>query len=417
MNSPGSTPVRDVDWNSDWLREPALVRVFDALNREGVETRVVGGAVRDAILGHPRGDVDLATTAETGVVAELASKAGLKVVPTGEAHGTMTVISEGRPFEVTTLRHDVETHGRHATVAFGADWEDDARRRDFTMNALYADRSGRLYDPVGGYEDVLAGRVRFIGDAIKRIREDYLRILRFFRFHAQFGNGPPDAVGLTASIRERRGLLGLSGERLRQEMLRLLVAPGAVPTVGIMADSGIFGIVTGGVPYVPSLDRYAAIEAHAEEKPDPIMRLAALAVFVPEDADRLRNRLRLSNAERDRLASAAGGWWHMRPDLGERSRKTLLYRIGEQAYRDRAMLAFIRSGADADDPGWRELVGLATEWEPPVFPLKGADLVALGVPGGPEIGRILEQLEADWMAEGFAPDRHTLLARARRLIR
>lgn len=409
-------PVLDLDWNSDWLREPALLRVFDALNRDGVETRVVGGAVRDALRGHIGGDVDLATTAETGVVNELATKAGLKVVPTGEAHGTMTVISNGRPFEVTTLRHDVETHGRHATVAFGADWGEDARRRDFTMNALYADRTGRLYDPVGGYDDILAGRVRFIGDPRQRIREDYLRILRFFRFHAQFGSGDPDASGLAAVIHERRGLLGLSGERLRQELLRLLVAPGAVPTIAVMADCGIFGIVTGGVPQVASLDRYAGLEAEENVSPDAIMRLAALSVFIPEDADRLAMRLRLSNAERGRLATAADGWWHVGPALDQPARKALLYRIGATVWRDRTALAFARSGSVADDPGWRELMAFPDHWTPPVFPLKGADLIGLGIKSGPAIGQLLAKIEAGWIAGEFSADREALLKQAARLI-
>ncbi len=395
-----------------WIERPPVSTVLDALNRGGAETRIVGGAVRDALLGRPHGDVDCATTASTDEITRLATEAGLKAVPTGAAHGTITVVAGGRPFEVTTLRHDVETHGRHATVAFGADWTEDARRRDFTMNALYVGRDGRLHDPVGGYVDIMARRVRFIGNAVARIREDYLRILRFFRFHAQFAHGAPDPEGLTAAIHERRGLLGLSGERLRQELFRLLVAPGAVPTAEVMADTGILGIVIGGVPYVPSFARMAAIEKTYGEAADAIRRLAALAVAVPEDADRLLERLRLSKAEARMLRTAATGWWHVGPHLADLARKVLLYRLGADAFRDRAALAFARSGAAPDDPEWRALIGLPDRWAVPEFPVKGADLMGVGVPSGPRIGKILSRLEADWIVSGFALDRDALLRRA-----
>ncbi|MEJ8572252.1 CCA tRNA nucleotidyltransferase [Microbaculum marinum] len=407
-----ATPVLDIDWDTGWLREPALVKVIAALNTHGVETRVVGGAVRDAILGHPRGDVDLATTGSTDEVDRLATAAGLKAVPTGVAHGTMTVVSDGRPFEVTTLRHDVETHGRHATVAFGAAWEEDARRRDFTMNALYADRDGRLYDWVGGYPDLMARRVRFIGDPEARIREDFLRILRFFRFHAQFGHGAPDADGLAAAIRQRLGVLGLSGERLRQELLRLLVAPGAAATVEVMADCGILGLVTGGVAYIGSLEREVAVEAAEASPPDALMRLAAVAIAIPEDAERISDRLRLSNAQRHRLQAAAAGWWHVGPHLSEAVRKALLYRQGAQTYRDRATLAFARSGMAADDPEWRALRALPDRWPVPQLPVKGADIVALGIPAGPAIGAIISRLETEWIESDFSLRRDELLARA-----
>lgn len=403
--------------DGEWIRQPPLSTVLEVLNQDGVETRVVGGAVRDTLLGRPAGDVDCATTASTDEITALVEAAGLKAVPTGVAHGTVTVVAEGHPFEVTTLRHDVETHGRHATVTFGADWEEDARRRDFTMNALYVGRDGRLYDPVDGFADILARRVRFIGEATARIREDFLRILRFFRFHAQFAEGAPDLAGLTAAVHERRGLLGLSGERLRQELFRLLVAPGAVPTAEIMANCGILGIVTGGVAYLPSLDRLVENEAAAGWVPDPILRLAALSVAIPEDAERLYKRLRLSNAGHRRLASAAAGWWRLGPAMDEGARRTLLYRIGPEAYRDRVALAFARSGASADDPPWHALAGLPDRWTAPVFPLKGADLMRLGMPSGPEVGRVLGQLETDWVSGGFAMDREALLEKVQRLIR
>lgn len=399
-----------------WLCEPPLADVLRVLNAPGIETRVVGGAVRNVLLGVPIGDVDLATTGEPDAVAGLAEAAGMKAVPTGIAHGTITVVAQGRPFEVTTLRHDVEGHGRHATVAFGAGWEEDARRRDFTMNALYADRDGRLHDPVGGYADILARRVRFIGDAEQRIREDYLRILRFFRLHAQYGTGAPDPAGLGAAIRLRAGLLSLSGERLRQETLRLLAAPGAVATVTAAAECGILGMVIGGVPYLVGFGRLAAIEAESGAAADPVLRLAAVGVTVREDALRVAGRLRLSNADRRRLAEIAEGWRAMRPGAGDGALKTMLYRTGPQTFRDRALVAFARSGAAAGDERWTRLVTLPDRWTAPAFPVKGADLRALGVAAGPDIGRLLARLERDWVAGGFAGGRDALLETAKALI-
>lgn len=397
--------------DAGWLRTPPLSDVLAALNDADVETRVVGGAVRNALLGEPIGDVDLATTAEPAEVIRRVEAAGLRAVPTGIAHGTVTVVASGHPFEVTTLRHDVETHGRHATVAFGADWLEDARRRDFTMNALYAAADGSLHDPVGGYRDILARRVRFIGAADTRIREDYLRILRFFRLHAQYGVGDPDPEGLSAAIRLRAGLMALSGERLRQETLRLVVAPRAVETVTIAAECGIIGLVTGGVPYLAAFERMAACEAAAGAAAEPLLRLAALCVAVREDAMRLSERFRLSNAQARRLAVAAEAWRGLRPDTDEAALRRMLYRLGPESYRDSARLAFARRGGDRD--GWRGILDLPDRWTAPTFPLKGGDLRSLGIPAGPAIGRLLAELEAEWIAGGFAGDRTALLRLAR----
>ncbi len=399
--------------DSGWLRTPPLSDLLAALNGPDVETRVVGGAVRNVLLGVPIGDVDLATTAEPDEIARRAEAAGMKAVPTGIAHGTMTVVADGHPFEVTTLRHDVETHGRHATVAFGAGWLEDARRRDFTINALYAGADGSLHDPVDGYPDIVARRVRFIGSAETRIREDYLRILRFFRLHAQYGAGGPDPDGLSAAIRLRHGLLSLSGERLRQETLRLLAAPRAVETVTVAADCGIVELVTGGVPYLLPFERMVALEARYG-KADPLMRLAALSIAVREDAVRLSERFRLSNAQARRLAVAADEWRKLRPGMGEAALRQLLYRLGPESYRDSAALSFARSGGQED--AWREILELPHRWTAPAFPLKGADLREMGIPAGPEIGRLLAVIEGEWIAGGFAGDRSSLLERARSLV-
>ncbi len=271
--------------------------VLEILDRDGEEARVVGGAVRNALLGVPAGDVDIATTAVPDEVIRRAATAGFRPVETGKEHGTITVVADGVPFEVTTLRQDVETYGRRAKVVFGRDWRQDAQRRDFTINALFASRDGTLHDYVGGRADLEARRVRFIGDPVTRIAEDYLRILRFFRFHASYADGPLDPAGLAACIRARTQIDTLSRERVRMELMKLLIAPAAAPTCEAMMDAGILGPVLGGVPLVASLRRMAAIEAAAGLAPDACRRLGALGVGIVEDAERLSQRLRLSNAE------------------------------------------------------------------------------------------------------------------------
>ena len=291
--------------DAEWLKRPETARVFAALEESGVETRAVGGAVRDTLLGLPVSEIDLATTARPDQVMALARTAGLKAVPTGIEHGTVTVIANGVPFEVTTLRRDVETFGRHATIAFTEDWEEDARRRDFTLNALYAGSDGAVFDPLGGYADLVAGRVRFIGDAEARIKEDYLRILRFFRFNAYYGKGPFDPEGLQAAVRLRAGLDQLSAERVAAEFRRLLVAPQAMRAVEALFDYGLLSGLLGSVPRLERFKRLIAIEEMLGLVPDAMVRLAALAVFVEEDAERLAARLRLSNAEQAVLALGA----------------------------------------------------------------------------------------------------------------
>lgn len=402
--------------NAEWLQRPETAKVFAALNAEGVETRAVGGAVRDALLGLPVTEIDLATTAVPQKVMTLAREAGLKAIPTGIEHGTVTVVVDDMPFEVTTLRRDVETFGRHAKVAFTEDWEEDARRRDFTLNALYADREGIVFDPLGFYADLMEGRVRFIGDAEARIKEDYLRILRFFRFNAYYGRGPLDADGLAASVKLREGLAQLSAERVAAEMRRLLVAPRAMRGLEALYDYGLLTDVLGGVPRLARVERLIDIEAALDLTPDAALRLAALAVFVREDAARLAERWHLSNAEQATLEHAAdeGG----KPVFeDETSAKEALYRLDENDFRSRVLLAWAASGASTEDPQWRAIFRLPRSWQAPVFPLRGADLVEIGTAKGPEIGELLRQLEAEWIAGGFAASREELLARATELSR
>jgi poly(A) polymerase len=393
-----------------WLREPPLGDLLAALDRDGEEARVVGGAVRNALLGAPHGDIDIATTALPKEVMRRARGIGLKPVPTGIEHGTVTVVADGQPFEVTTLREDVETFGRHATVAFGRDWRRDAERRDFTMNALSVVPDGTVYDYVGGLEDVAARRVRFIGDAAMRIAEDYLRILRFFRFHAAYGEGAPDPVGVAACIAGRAGLEQLSRERVRMELMKLLVARHAVPALAVMTEAGLLDQVLGGVPLLASCANTGKLEATLALAPDPVRRLGALAVSVSEDAERLRERLRLANAEYERLASIGDGWWHISAASGEGEGRALLYRLGAGHFVDRVLVAWARSPQGVSDQRWHSLATLPQRWTVPVFPLKAAAFISRGVEKGPRLGAAMRAAEAAWIAEGFPDDAAAIAA-------
>ena len=386
-----------------WLRDGPLPRLMAALDRDGEQARVVGGAVRNALMGEPVGEVDIATTALPQEVTRRVTAAGFRVVPTGIEHGTVMAVIDGRSFEVTTLRQDIETFGRHAKVAFGRDWKADAERRDFTMNALSATADGAVYDYVGGLADLRERRVRFIGDAGKRIAEDYLRILRFFRFHAAYGHGAPDPEGVSACIAGRAGLDQLSRERVRMELLKLLIAPHAVPTMAVMTEAGLLISVLGGVPDLASFSNMAKVEAVLGLPPDPARRLGALAVRVAEDAVRLWQRLRLTNAEHGRLASMANAWWHVSPG-GDKDARALLYRLGPERFVDRVLLAWTRSPAAATDSAWHSLATLPERWTAPAFPLKAADFVKRGVAKGPALGAALRAAEAAWIAADFPDD-------------
>jgi tRNA nucleotidyltransferase/poly(A) polymerase len=401
--------------NAEWLKRPQTACVFSALSTDGAVIRAVGGAVRNALLGLPVTEVDLATTALPERVMALAKAAGLKAVPTGIEHGTVTVIADGTPFEVTTLRRDVETHGRHATVAFTEDWGEDAKRRDFTLNALYADRDGTVFDPLGGYCDLIAGRVRFIGNAEARIKEDYLRILRFFRFNAYYGKAPLDAEGLAACVRLRAGLSQLSAERVAGELRRILIAPRAVRTVEALFDYGLLTEVLGGAPRMMRFARLVAAEKALGITPDPALRLAALGVFVAEDAQRLAQRLRLSNAEQAVLLLGAND--HERIELpGEAAARRSLYKLGPCSFESHVLLAVADEGVAPDDVRWQQALRLADRWQVPEFPLRGSDITALGDVKGPEIGEMLRTLEAEWVASDFTLDREALLAKAKHLL-
>jgi poly(A) polymerase len=388
-----------------WLTAGAVARLLDVLDRDGEEARTVGGAVRNTLIGVPVHEIDVATTAVPEEVARRVQAAGFKAVPTGIEHGTVTVVVDKHPIEVTTLRQDVETYGRHAKVAFGRDWQADAERRDFTINALSATRDGTVYDYTGGLDDLAARRVRFIGDPAMRIEEDYLRILRFFRFHAVYGpGGPPDAQGLAACIAGRDGLAQLSRERLRMEMMKLLVGPHALPTLIVMSDAGLSLRILGGVNYLASFENMAKVEAAIGLRADPVRRLGALAVTVPEDAQRLFDRLRLTNNELMRLTSMSEGWRRISPSVGEDGARALIYRLGPEAFTDHALLGWARSEASAHDKAWHGLATLPQRWSAPVFPLKAVDFTKRGIAKGPALGAVLRAAEAAWIAQGFPAD-------------
>jgi poly(A) polymerase len=393
--------------NAPWLTSGPTARVLALLNGDGEEARVVGGAVRNALLRIPIGDIDIATTAVPPEVIRRAKAAGIKSVPTGIEHGTVTLVADGRPFEVTTLREDTETFGRKAKVAFGRDWVADAQRRDFTINGLSVDAEGLVHDHVGGLDDIAARRVRFIGDPNQRIAEDYLRILRFFRFHAAHGAGEPDRAGYLACIGGRAGLATLSAERMRMEMLKLMVAEGVIGATTAMADGGLLLPILGGVTYTGPLAAMVLVERQLGLPPNAIRRLGALAVSVTDDARRLGTRLRLTNAETKTLDSMGHRWWRL-AGMDEATARRRLYRLGEERYRDRLMLAWARAGAEADTESWRELATLPERWRAPKFPLKAADFIARGIAEGPGLGHVLALAEDAWLAAEFPLDEATL---------
>jgi poly(A) polymerase len=380
-----------------WLSDMPLQMVMATLAREG-EVRVVGGAVRNALLALPVADVDLATTLLPTSVMRICDAAGFGVHPTGFAHGTITVTHDARAFEVTTLRRDVSTDGRRAVVAFTTNWAEDAARRDFTMNALYCDAHGKIYDYTAGYEDLLARRIKFVGNPIQRIREDYLRILRFFRFHASFGKSTPDKVALAACVKEKRGLMSLSAERIRQEMMKLLVAPRAVETLKVMARHRILKDI------LPHTEEWRVLKRLPD---DAILRLLVLA----KQPEALQDRLRLSNADAERLVRMIG-LPDVSPALLDAERRRILYQLGKARWRDAVQLSRARSRSNKGD--WQGMLDLAEQWPAPTFPLKGSDLITAGMTSGPRLGQVLTALEDWWVASDFTSSKQELLGRLSR---
>ena len=394
-----------------FLDDAKVRRIFAVFDGEGEETRAVGGALRNALLGAPVADVDFATTASPQITMDRAVTAGLRPIPTGFEHGTVTVIVEGQPFEITTLREDVETDGRRAKVRFGRDFEQDALRRDFTINALSCDRNGHIFDYADGLADITARRVRFIGDARQRVREDYLRILRFFRFHAAYGEGPLDAQAFHAAVIEREGMHNLSRERIRAELMKLLEARHCAPTIAIMCGAGLLLPVLAGVAIPARLERVIEIEHARGGKADPVLRLIALCVLVREDAERLREELRLSNAEAQRAQSAARALEKLHGVTTAPSAKeirALLFSHGAQAARDALTLAQAEAGIGPLDNAFAGADAFLKSTPKPQPPFSGADLMARGVAAGKGMGEALKRFEALWVEADFPGDPATL---------
>lgn len=382
------------------LKQPGTAALMRVLNDDAEETRLVGGIVRNALMHRSTTDVDMATTALPDEVARRSQASGWKVIPTGIDHGTVTVIIDGSPYEVTTLREDMETDGRHAVVKFGRDFAADAARRDFTINALSLDIEGCVHDYCGGLADLSARRVRFIGNAEERIREDYLRILRFFRFHAQYGAGEPDRIGLMAAIREQGGLEQVSAERIRGELLKLLTGRQASQVLEVMAHSGILIRILGGAVELGRLQRVAESLSRAAS----VLRLAALAAMVREDADRLRDRLRLSNGEHKALADYASVLEYTKnlPDTVDESemrRQAATWPIDVLAV---AFTALATERKPEIEPQAAALLRHFADGSKPVplFPLRGADFVAHGVTRGPDVGRAMASARQLWLSAG-----------------
>jgi poly(A) polymerase len=396
---PPLKPVGRLDPPPPWMSDRSVRRLLGALAKGGIAARFVGGCVRNTVLGRPVDDIDIAVDKPPETVMRTLEAADLKVVPTGLRHGTVTAIVEGRPFELTTLRRDLETDGRRAVVAFTDDWRADAERRDFTFNALYADPDGTIWDPFDGRADLLAGRVRFIGDPDQRIAEDRLRVLRFFRFHAWFGKPPLDSAGFDACRRNAGTLSALSAERVAKELLRLLAAPAPADALAAMAEAGA---LDHWLPEYAGAARLKALVAR-EEAPDPLRRLAA--IVSPSAATAVARRLKLSTQDSPRLQLMLEPAVPGDPE----NRRAALYRLGTSLFVDRVLL---------EGPGdWQAALALARRWTPPELPISGADALALGLKPGPQVGALLEAVERWWIAGDFSADRAACLAELERLAR
>jgi poly(A) polymerase len=402
-----------------WFQDAKLQRVLTLLNSDGGEARIVGGAVRNSLMDLPVSDMDIATTLRPEAVQARAEEAGIKCVPTGLKHGTVTLVVESRPFEVTTLRRDVETDGRHAEVEFTDDWKADAERRDLTINALYADQAGQVHDYTGGLQDIETATIRFIGSAAERIEEDHLRILRFFRFFAFYGRGRPDADGLKACAAARKRLGSLSAERVWAEAKKLLSAKDPFRALLWMRTAGVLTEILPetekwGIDAIPSLVR-------AEEKfgwaPDPMLRLAAIVPPVVERVAAMAERLKISSAER-RFLEQWAGYPEIADTLSAPQLRKLLYELGADGAIAKLKLGITSAVAKGDDDldalrrlgALTKLLDMAADWQKPVFPVKGNDLIDKGFQPGPEMGSILSRLEQRWIASDFTLSKADLIA-------
>jgi poly(A) polymerase len=393
---------------------PETQAVIAALEARGFPgcARFVGGCVRNTLMGKPIDDIDIATTLTPDQVIEALGEAGLRAIPTGVDHGTVTAISKGRPYEITTLRRDVETDGRRAVVSFTQDWDQDAERRDFRFNALYVDLQGRLYDPTGeGVNDAREGRVVFVGDPMTRIREDYLRILRFFRFHAWYGKGDADQNALAACKALKGMVQGRAAERTQKEILKLLAADDPRAALRLMAATSVLSSI---LPFVKSLARFEGlmtIETEQLFENDPELRLASLIPDDPKIAVELSERLRLSNTLKERLVEAVGKSPRIVSWMSPRECRRAVYALGVKTFSDRVKLAWAGAGRTATTPQWRGLLALGESWTPPAFPLTGEEVLKAGVPKGPMVGEVMREVEIWWIDQDFIEDKFSAIER------
>jgi len=399
-----------------WMVAPETRAVMDALTSDGGEARFVGGVVRNALMHRDVTDIDIATPLVPEEVTQRLQAAGLGAVPTGIEHGTITAIANGKPFEITTLRRDVSTDGRRATVAFTGDWKEDAARRDFTINALYAAQDGEVFDYFGGLADLESGLIRFAGDPVTRIREDYLRILRLFRFHAWYGRGDLDVEALRAAAAEKGGIAKLSGERLQKEMLKLLEAENPASVLRVMAASRILTEILPVALQLPRFEKLIEIDRNNFFAADAVLRLAAM---LPDDAaaaGAVADRLKFSNADRERLHDLAATDEEIVPYLSIREMRKRLYRVGPQRFRDLVRLRWAADQKNSNAVQWRALLAMVDAWQRPVFPLSGRDVMNAGVAQGPLVGRILGEVEQWWIESDFTQDEFSLAERLKAAV-
>jgi poly(A) polymerase len=401
-----------------WMTAPETVAVLDALEARGGPdcARFVGGCVRNTLLKRPIEDIDIATTLAPEHVMKALEVAQIRAIPTGIDHGTVTAVVDTKPFEITTLREDVETDGRRATVHFTNDWEKDAQRRDFTMNSLYAKRDGEIFDATGrGVADAKAGRVVFVGDAEARIQEDYLRILRFFRFYAMYGKGAANADAIDACNIHKVGLETLASERIAKELLKLLSAEDPRAAMGMMDATQVIQMILANEPNLKRFNGLVAIETEQLFQADPLLRLAALLTYDEVAAGSFCEHLRLSNDSRDRVVAALAPTPKLKSWMSPREVRRAVYNEGHDAFRDRVMLAWALAPT-ATAMQWRGLLALADSWKAPDFPLNGEDVLKAGVKKGPMVGEVIREVEDWWIDHDFIDDKMAAIEKLKAVV-
>jgi len=396
-----------------WMNKPSLVKLFSILNHDGLNARMVGGCVRDALLGRKIIDIDMACSLRPEETMKRLKKAGVKVVPTGLKHGTITAVVDKNNFEITALRRDEETYGRRAKVVYIDDWQEDARRRDFTINAFYLDLDGSLYDPCGGLRDITARKIRFIGDADQRIHEDGLRILRFFRFAAQIGQGEMDPAGLAACLKNKSLIDGLSGERLAQEIFKILQSDNLLPVMKVMNEGGILDKIIPNHEDIQKLNAYVRLEKTLE-KCNILARLSCLLGKNNKAVENINRHLKLSNKQVKILKNYADHDISIQADMSQKDIRRIIYHYGKDMFIFALLQSWAYAAADENHEAWRKILAYGEAWPIPVFPVQGKDLMARGVKSGAEIGQQLRALELEWVQSDFHLTREEILEQVTR---